>query len=292
VAAALRSRKALHAGPLARDPHFAAAVELIRLGMNVEAARELLAVDREPARGAGDVGEEALVLLADLSARAGDLRNAHAIVRIELRSLLRRTSEPLALRAASLAYPLAFRDQIAKASRTASVPKDLLQALMREESALDAKALSSTGALGLTQLMPATAKEVARRLRLRGFTNSRLLDPDTNIRIGATYLGELLAKFQHPALALASYNAGPGAVSAWIKQRGALPLDAFVEEIPLDETRGYVKRCLRSFAAYQYLYGTGRSRAPQVGQVLAQPRRETRRTRVAGRGRSLLTSRP
>ena len=283
VAAALRSRPALHAGPLARDPHFNAAVELIRLGMKAEAARELLAVDREPARGAGDLGDEALVLLADLSARAGDLRNAHAIVRIELRSLLRRTSEPLALRAASLAYPLAFRDQIAKASRRASVPKDLLQALMREESALDPKALSSTGALGLTQLMPGTAKDVARRLRLRGFSNSHLLDPDVNIRMGATYLGELLARFQHPALALAGYNAGPGTVAGWMKQRGALQLDAFVEEIPLDETRGYVKRCLRSFAAYQYLYGTGRSRAPQVGQILAQPKQETRRNRVAAR---------
>jgi soluble lytic murein transglycosylase len=258
----------LHAGALSRDPHLLAAIELIRLGMKAEASRELSAVDRTPARAAGEAGQEPLTLIAELYARAGDFRNAHALVRTELRPLLRRPSNRLALRAASLAYPLAFRDQIAKVSRSASIPADLLQALMREESALDPKALSSTGALGLTQVMPATARTVARRLNLRGYQTSKLYDPDTNIRIGGTYLGELYARFQHPALALASYNAGPGAVASWLKSRSALKLDAFVEEIPLDETRGYVKRCLRSFAAYQFLYTNGR--VPELGQTLAK----------------------
>ena len=273
VAAMLRARPALRAGPLLRDPHLLAAVELLRLGLRPEAARELLAVDRGPARASGPEGEEALVLLADLSARAGDLRNAHALIRTDLRGLLRRTSESLALRAAALAYPLAFRDQIAKAAQHAQVPADLVQALMREESALDPGALSSAGALGLTQLMPATAREVAQRLRLRGYTTDRLSDPEVNIRIGATYLGQLYKRFHHPALALASYNAGPGTVSGWLKVRGSLPLDAFVEEIPLDETRAYVKRCLRSFSAYQYLYGPGPSRSPQLSQELSTPPR-------------------
>jgi len=106
--------------------------------------------------------------------------------------------------------------------------------------------------------MPATARMLARKLKLHGYQTARLMEPELNIRIGGTYLGELYARFQHPALALASYNAGPGAVSGWLKARGSLPLDAFVEEIPLDETRGYVKRCLRSFAAYQFLYSNGR----------------------------------
>jgi len=286
VAAGLHARGPLHAGPLARDPHFLAALELLKLGMKQEAARELLAVDRAPLRSAATAGEEALVLLADLSARAGDLRNAHAIVRTELRGLLRRTSAPLALRAAGLAYPLAFRDQIAKASKTASIPPDLLQALMREESALDPRALSSTGALGLTQVMPGTAREIARRLKLHGFVPSKLFDPEVSIRIGGAYLGELYARFQHPALAFASYNAGPGAVAAWLSKRKTLPLDVFVEEIPLDETRGYVKRCLRSFAAYQYLYGNGRGRGPQVEQELGSSKQESRSVRVTQSAKS------
>ena len=257
----------LHAGALARDPHLLAAIELLRLGLNTEAARELSAVDRSPARSAGEAGQEPLTLMAELYARAGDLRNAHAVVRLELQALLRHPASALSLRAASLAYPLAFRDQIAKVSDGASIPADLLQAVMREESALDPRALSPTGALGLTQLMPSTARMLARKLKLSGFHIARLLEPDTNIRLGGTYLGQLYARFQHPALALASYNAGPGAVSGWLRARGSLPLDAFVEEIPLTETRGYVKRCLRSFAAYQFLYSNGHT--PALGQTLA-----------------------
>jgi soluble lytic murein transglycosylase len=269
LAAELGSHKALHAGAFARDPHLWAGIELLRLGLRIEASKEFSAVDRSPARAAIDtqLGQEPLMLLADLYARAGDFRNAHALVRTDLRWLLRRPADALALRAAALAYPLAFRDHIARVSQRASIPPDLLQALMREESALDPRAVSSTGALGLTQVMPATARMLARQLGLHGYQTSSLYDPETNIRIGGTYLGQLYARFQHPALALASYNAGPGAVSGWMKARGNLPLDAFVEEIPLDETRGYVKRCLRSFAAYQFLYSNGR--LPPLGQTLA-----------------------
>ena len=260
--------QSLHAGALGRDPHLHAAIELLRLGLKAEAAREISAVDRSPVRSAGsDVGHEPLTLIAELYSRAGDLRAAHAVVRTELRGLLRRPASALALRAAALAYPLAFREEIARVSEGAAVPPDLLQALMREESALDPRALSPTGALGLTQVMPSTARMLARKLKLQGFQTVKLLEPDLNIRIGGAYLGELYARFQHPALALASYNAGPGAVSGWLRVRGSLPLDAFVEEIPLDETRGYVKRCLRSFAAYQFLYSNGRM--PALGQTLA-----------------------
>jgi soluble lytic murein transglycosylase len=117
--------------------------------------------------------------------------------------------------------------------------------------------------------MPATALSVARRLKIAGYTTARLFEPAVNIRIGGTYFGQLYSHFKNAALALASYNAGPGNVGNWIRAKGELPLDAFVEEIPLDETRGYVKRCLRSFAAYRYLYGTGPSRVPRVGQQLA-----------------------
>jgi soluble lytic murein transglycosylase len=86
-----------------------------------------------------------------------------------------------------------------------------------------------------------------------------LTDPATNIRIGAAYLGQLLARYgRQPALALAAYNAGGGAVGRWLDARGALELDEFVEEIPIDETRGYVKRVLRTFAAYRLLSGEPR----------------------------------
>src|SRR5207247_2313841 len=100
-------RYVVHAGALARDPHLLAAIELLRMGLRLEASRELTAVDRSSARNAGADGQEPLALIAQLYARAGDFRNAHALMRTDLRALLRRPASPLALRAAALAYPLA-----------------------------------------------------------------------------------------------------------------------------------------------------------------------------------------
>jgi soluble lytic murein transglycosylase len=99
-----------------------------------------------------------------------------------------------------------------------------------------------------------TARQWARRLAMPRPDRTALTVPATSIRIGAAYLGALLKQFDgSPALALAAYNAGENAVARW---RGAAPgqeLDEFVEEIPYDETRGYVKRVLRSYAAYRLL---------------------------------------
>jgi soluble lytic murein transglycosylase len=127
---------------------------------------------------------------------------------------------------------------------------------MREESALDPRAVSPAGAIGLTQLMLPTAQEVARRLRLGRVGRADLTGASLNIRLGSRYLGDLIRRFDGSvALALAAYNAGGGAVSRWLEQRRGLEIDEFVEEIPVEETRGYVKRVLRSYAAYRLLYG-------------------------------------
>jgi soluble lytic murein transglycosylase len=88
------------------------------------------------------------------------------------------------------------------------------------------------------------------------------MNASLNVRLGARYLGELVRRFDGSvALALAAYNAGPTAVSRWMGARGGLDLDEFVEEIPVEETRGYVKRVLRSYAAYRLLYATPREAA-------------------------------
>jgi soluble lytic murein transglycosylase len=135
------------------------------------------------------------------------------------------------------------------------VDPDLLQALMREESALDPKVISWAGAIGLTQLMLPTARAVAHQLHLRRPTMSALQDPALNLKLGAAYLGRLLARFDgNPFYALASYNAGPGAVNAWREAHPGIEVDEWVEEIPIAETRGYVKRVLRSYNTYHLLY--------------------------------------
>ena len=244
---------ALEPGPLATSPRFAAAVSLLRIGLSDEAAEELRSIDLAPLRAAPG-GAEAIFVVAALLDRAGDHRSAHSLLKSEGRGVLRAAPVGDKVRLWRIAYPPAFRPEVARWAGAARVPADLLQALMREESALDPAIVSPAGAIGLTQLMPTTAAAVARRLGLGAISAGSLTDPALNIRIGAAYLGELLSRYgRQPALALAAYNAGAGAVGRWLDARGTLQLDEFVEEIPIDETRGYVKRVLRTFAAYRLL---------------------------------------
>jgi soluble lytic murein transglycosylase len=256
-------------GPLADDPHLAAGILLLRMGLRAEAAEELNAVDLGRAAASGGEATDALLLVADLLDRAGDHRSSHHLLRTQARAALRRAPLDGNARAWRVAYPLAFRQHVERWAPEAGVPVDLLQALMREESALDPRIVSPAGAIGLTQLMLPTAQQVARRLKLPRPTPSALMIPEVNVRIGARYLGDLLRRFDGSvALALAAYNAGGGSVSRWLDQRGDRDLDEFVEEIPFEETRGYVKRVLRSFAAYQLLYGEAQHEALRLGQSL------------------------
>ena len=238
------------AGTLLEDPHFVAGVELLRLGFNDAASSELLA-----ARRTGQP-PEAQRLLVEALARTGDVRSAHGVARLALRRDLSGPVAPGSRDLWAIAYPDAFRELVVRYTKGSPVEPELLQALMREESALDPRALSWAGAVGLTQLMLPTAREVARTLRMRAPTAEQLQNPSTNIQLGAAYLARLLQRFDgNVALALASYNAGEGAVSRWRAARPDSELDRWVEEIPLSETRGYVKRVLRSWNTYRLLGG-------------------------------------
>ena len=238
------------AGTLLEDMHFLAGVELLRLGFNDAASSELLA-----ARRTGQP-PEAQRLLVEALARTGDVRAAHGVARLALRRDLSGPVAPGSRDLWAIAYPDAFRDLVVRYTRGSPVEPELLQALMREESALDPRALSWAGAVGLTQLMLPTAREMARALRIRAPSAEQLQNPSTNIQLGAAYLARLLQRFDgNVALALASYNAGEGAVNRWRSARPESELDRWVEEIPLSETRGYVKRVLRSWNTYRLLGG-------------------------------------
>lgn len=252
-------------GPLREDPHFRAGLRLLRMGLSRAAAQELAAVPLSRMRGAGDAPQPVL-LVADLMDRAGDHRAAHQLLRTRARAALARPPTGENLRAWRIAYPPAFRLDVQRWAGPAGVPSELMQALMREESALDPRIVSPAGAIGLTQLMLPTAQAVARSLKLPRPTRADLMNASLNVRLGARYLGEMVRRFDgQVALALAAYNAGPGAVSRWLTARGGLEVDEFVEEIPVEETRGYVKRVLRSYAAYRLLYGSpGEAAAPEL----------------------------
>ena len=155
----------------------------------------------------------------------------------------------------SLGWPRAHDVAITNAASEAKIPATLLMALAREESTFDADVVSWAGAVGLCQLMPPTAKEEAQKLGLTEPTVDLLKDPVLNARLGAQHLAGRIQMLRHPLLAIAAYNAGPGAVLKWKPAKGA-PLDAFVEEIPVDETRNYVKKVTGSWATYEALDGS------------------------------------
>lgn len=252
----------LHAGTLSTDPHFLVALEYLRLGMPEAVATELLAANRS---GASAEANRLVVFLLD---RLGEERAAHGVARLALQRDLSGRITPRTRRVWEIAYPLAYRDLVEKHAGPPDVPADLLQGLMREESALDPNALSWAGAMGLVQLMPATARAVAAELKLRTPRPKDLLDPSLNLRLGAHYLGGLIKRFDGELVfAVGSYNAGPGAVNRWRRDRPDMELDAWAEEIPIAETRGYVKRVLRSFNTYQLLYGTPHIPLPPVSQA-------------------------
>ena len=244
----------LDPGGLRDAPHFRAAVLLLRLGLPRAADEELLAIDRSALGGGRGEPPPPVVLLAVLLSRAGDYHEAHQLLRAEARSMLRRSPSGEGRPVWTLAYPPAWEAQVKRDAALAEVPPALMQALMREESGLDPEAVSPVGAVGLAQLMLPTARQVARKLKLPRPDQAALTNPETSIRLGTAYLGQLLKLHGGaPAQAVAAYNAGEGAVARWRAGGRDADLDEWIEEIPYDETRGYVKRVMRSYASYRLL---------------------------------------
>lgn len=141
-------------------------------------------------------------------------------------------------------FPAALKDRFEHAAADTGVDPWLLMAVARRESAFNPHARSSVGARGLMQLMPYTARQVARELGESAPSESTLLQPDTNIRLGSTYLAGLLKRYNgNRVLALAAYNAGPHRVDKWLTD-AQMPYDVFIESIPFYETREYVQAVL------------------------------------------------
>jgi len=159
-----------------------------------------------------------------------------------------------------LAHPAPFRGLVSPGETTHGVPELLTYAIMQSESRFNPGATSWAGARGLIQLMPGTAEDVARKAGL-DIEPSQLYDPATNLDIGQRYLAGLTARWGNvdgaAALAVPSYNAGPGRTDDWLDERGAWDLDLFIEAIPFDETRRYTQSVLGRWATYRWLYGDG-----------------------------------
>ncbi|MCP5058240.1 MAG: lytic transglycosylase domain-containing protein [bacterium] len=153
-----------------------------------------------------------------------------------------------------LAWPRAFRTALEPAAVRHEVEPELVYAVMREESGYRPEILSTVGAQGLTQIMPETGERLAKELGREPLRPRELLLPATNLELGAYYLSRLLElSGGRLSAAIASYNAGPGAVGRWLKRDGGLSDDVWVESIPYRQTRRYVKRVMRSVRVYRSL---------------------------------------
>jgi soluble lytic murein transglycosylase len=155
----------------------------------------------------------------------------------------------------SLLYPKTFWDYITPHATRHGLSPYLVLSLIRQESAFDPRAYSHAGARGLMQLLPSTARIVARQTSGRRFSLHMLFEPQANIQLGTYYFSHQLQQFDHnPVFALAAYNAGPHRVEEWRQRWPDLPMDEFIEQIPFKETRLYVKLILRNLLIYEYLY--------------------------------------
>jgi soluble lytic murein transglycosylase len=165
-----------------------------------------------------------------------------------------------------LRYPRPFTAAIDKASRLTGVPDDLILAVMRQESLFRTDAVSRANARGLMQILPTTAAGVARRWHQPVPTSEGLFDPEVAAKLGAANLRELLDRYGGQLdLTLAAYNAGIAAVARWQPEK---PIDAdiWIENIPFNETRGYVQHILEHLVAFAWVRD---AQPPQLTALLA-----------------------
>lgn len=144
-----------------------------------------------------------------------------------------------------LRFPTPFYDTVLAQATAKKLDVAWVYAVMRQESAFQVDARSVSNALGLMQLLPSTAKEVADKLGVTFNSEADILKPELNIRLGTSYLRYLLDRFDNNRLlATAGYNAGPSRAKQWASERACLPTDVWIELIPFNQTRDYVQRVM------------------------------------------------
>lgn len=150
-------------------------------------------------------------------------------------------------------YPLPWRSDFEQQATTAGISSSWAYGIARSESLFMRDVRSSAGAIGLMQLMPATGRESAREIKLPWSGQATLTDSASNIRLGTHYLGKMFARFnQNRVLATAAYNAGPARVEAWLPSSGGLDARIWIENIPFNETRAYVRRVLTDESIFHW----------------------------------------
>ncbi len=171
----------------------------------------------------------------------------------------------------NLRYPAPYREAMQMDLQKNGLEEAWVYGLMRQESRFTAGANSDVGAAGIMQIMPSTARWAAKRMGMKGYRKGLIHQLDVNITLGTYYMKTVYSQFdQNPVLASAAYNAGPGRARQW---RGTKPLEGaiYVETIPFDETRDYVKKVMSNTIYYSKLFGqTQQSLKQRLGTIAAK----------------------
>ncbi len=244
-------------GPLVTGDHPELAAPSFERFRRLLEVGEFDAARREATAGgltAEGVAPEVLWTVASLYDRAGAPDLGHAFARGRLVDYRAHWPAGRWRRAWEVAFPRVWEPIVARESAAAQITAPLVWGIMREESAFNPEAKSVANALGLMQLLAGTARQAAKGTPFV-VDDDALKRPEVSITLGARMLSSLRRSFPgHPALAIAAYNAGSRSVRRWLAERPGDDLDVFVDRIPFDETRAYVKRVVASQAAYAYLY--------------------------------------
>jgi soluble lytic murein transglycosylase len=233
------------------QPAFVRAVELLRQGDIDSARREL-----DAANVVGEGTSPAVLWgVATLYARAGSARHSHALPRWQMADWLTRWPTGSWKDAWDLAFPRPHIASVTREAKRQGVEPALVYAVMREESAFDATAVSSANAYGLMQVISPTAQHYGKMVGVP-YDRRALTTPEISIAIGSRVLASYRDRFfpDDPLLTIPGYNAGPGRPVRWAKDWPSVDFDVWVELIPFRETRRYTKRVLASRASYGFLY--------------------------------------
>jgi soluble lytic murein transglycosylase len=232
-----------------------------RLGLDGDADGYLRAHEREAVAEIKGRDKEALCGMY------AELGRGNRLYRIAVEAvpaaLLLRAPSPASEWGWKCLYPRPYLDRVHDIEAREHLPRGLIYAVMRQESAYDPDAISGARAVGLLQLMPDTARRVAAENGV-AFDEKLLRTPPLNLDLGARYLGKMLRSFGGSIpLAAAGYNAGPRAVRRWQARMKGLEADLWVSVIPFEETRTYVTKVMGNLARYAYLDG-GEAAVPTV----------------------------
>ncbi|HET6333266.1 MAG TPA: transglycosylase SLT domain-containing protein [Polyangiales bacterium] len=230
----------------------------LRLGLRSDALTAMQAQEVSIREG---MPGDSLVALSTLYQSLGEFNRPYILAERERDNALKDPPVGTTRAVWDTLFPRPYAESVQYAAEDAEVPVDLVYAIMRKESAYNPTVVSYANAIGLMQMLERTARDQAEELKWTEFNRPMLFDPTVNVMLGSHFIANLLGRYRgQPAPAIAAYNAGEHRVDPWLKRLakgGAVELDRFVEDIPIDQTRNYVRRVIGNWARYRYLEHPG-----------------------------------